>query len=315
MLLTTFVEQIKHSKTLAQGRVFCFSGTTYPLLFFHHLFSFFNRNGLSITRLSTEQSDSGSIKALLSTMSFVGDVTYWLEGFSDLSEKKQQDLMHYLCAYDGPHRILFFSDKQQSANDVIHSIELPRDITMQDFLTVRALVSDQLHSKSNFASQLTMYSDYLSLDNICLLAHYELVLGKNADDFFAQWITRIIDPTSSFFILSQHFFGKKTKPFFRQWATVAEQYMPTFWVAFWADQIWRAYVYCDLMNQKQYAEAKKVQHKLPFSFINRDWQQYTLSELAAAYQILATMDFRLKNGGSEIGLEYFYGQFFENKFR
>jgi len=40
-----------------------------------------------------------------------------------------------------------------------------------------------------------------------------------------------------------------------------------------------------------------------------------LTELRNAHQFLSTMDFRLKNGGSELGLEHFYGQFFENKFQ
>ncbi|HJZ23345.1 MAG TPA: hypothetical protein VJ201_02720, partial [Candidatus Babeliales bacterium] len=59
----------------------------------------------------------------------------------------------------------------------------------------------------------------------------------------------------------------------------------------------------------------KAQYKLPFSFINRDWLLCNLTELRNAHQFLSTMDFRLKNGGSELGLEHFYGQFFENKFQ
>ena len=171
--------------------------------------------------------------------------------------------VHIACCY---FRINFFESSASLESSGMTTITLPNDIMLQDFSAVRFLVSEQLQDKSPFAAQLTMFSDYLSLDSVCLLAHYELVLGKNTDDFFAQWITRIIDPASSLFVLSQHFFGKKTKPFFRQWATVSDQYMPTFWASFWADQIWRAYVYCDLMKQKKYADAKKAQYKLPFSF-------------------------------------------------
>lgn len=321
MQLSQFFEYLKRTKTLPEGKVFCFSAPTYPLLFFHHLITFLRRNGTAIETLSCENNDTATIKALLSTMSFSGNITYWLEGFAALAEKKQQELIHYFRTYEGPHRVLFFSDivsdlvEKTSANDALTSVTLPRTVMLQDFLSIRFLVNEQLHTKSAFASQLTMYSDYLSLDIVCLLAQYELVLGKNADDFFANWITRIIDPTSSLFVLSQHFFGKKLKPFFRQWATISDEYPPTFWALFWADQVWRAYVYCDLMEQKKYAEAKKAQYKLPFSFIQRDWSQYKLLELVNAHQFLTTMDFKLKNGSSEIGLEHFYNQFFENEFR
>lgn len=320
MLLSTFFEHIKRTKTLVEGKVFCFSASLYPLLFFYHLIAFFKRNGTNIETLSCV-TDVSAIKALLSTMSFSGKTVYWLEGFYMLPEKKQQEMLQYLCTYQGPHSVLLFSDKVlpdlsvKGPVDGMHVIPLPHDITLQDLLTIRFLVNENLQDKSAFTSQLGMYADYLSLDSICLFAHYELVLGKSADDFFTHWIMRIIDPSSSFFVLSQYFFSKNPKLFFKQWAVFSEQYMPTFWVAFFADQIWRAYVYCDLMKQKKYVDAKKVQYKLPFSFINRDWSLYSLSELRNAHQTLCTMDFRLKNGGSQMCLEHFYSKFFENKFR
>src|SRR5436190_8686889 len=311
MIVSTFFEHLKRTKTLPEGKVFCFSAPLYSLLFFQHLIQYLKKNGLHIQTVSCS-TDIGGIKALLSTLSFSGQIIYWLQDFHELSDKKQLEMFQYLRTYEGPHRVLFFSDKVPAGFDCI---ELPQDITPQDFSKIRFLISENLKDKSNFASSMGMYADYLSLDSLCLFAHYELVLGKNSDEFFTQWITRIIDPTSSLFILSQHFFAKKSKPFFRQWATVSEQYLPTFWASFWADQIWRAYMYVGLMKQKQYAEAKKVQYKLPFSFLNRDWSQYDLQELVNAHQFLTSLDFRLKNGNSELGLEHFYGQFFEGRFR
>ena len=320
MILSTFFEHLKRTKTLPEGKVFCFYTNTYPLLFFHHLIGFLKKNGLSIQTLSCT-TDIAAIKALLSTISFAGQAIYWLEDFQTLSDKKQQEMFQYLCTYEGPHRIVFFYDKVTEARtffqktiDGFNSIELPQDIVPQDFSKIRFLIHDSLPDKSNFAAQMGMYADYLSLDSLCLFAHYELVLGKNSDEFFTQWITRIIDPASSLFALGQHFFARKPKLFFRQWSTISEEYQPAFWATFWADQIWRAYIYCDLMKQKRYADAKKVQYKLPFSFINRDWQRYDLAELRNAHQFLTTLDFKLKNGCSEIGLEHFYAQFFENKF-
>jgi hypothetical protein len=48
--------------------------------------------------------------------------------------------------------------------------------------------------------------------------------------------------------------------------------------------------------------------------INRDWSLLKLDELQKAYQFLYTLDYRLKNGGSNAALELFYGMFFESRF-
>src|SRR5579871_5118774 len=221
MQISSFFDYIKRTKTLPSGNVFCFFAPScpYPLLFFYHLLTFLKKNGQTIQTLNCA-TDSTTIKAILSTMSFAGQITYWLEDFHELSDKKQQELFKYFNSYNGPHRIVFFSDKQSDAvTKTAHAlsvIELPKDVTPQDFAKIRFLVSNHLQDKSDFAANIGMYADYLSLDTLCLFAHYELVLGANTNEFFTTWMTRIIDPTSSLFVLSQHFFSKKTKPFFRQ---------------------------------------------------------------------------------------------------
>jgi hypothetical protein len=321
MTLRTFFAHIERTKKLPDNSVFCFSAQDYYLLFFYHLFSFFKKHGTVIDRLSCAGNDIASIKALLSTISFSGATIYWLEGFHALSAKKQQELLSYLTVYTGPHVILFFSDdaaivSSSGSNGLIDIIALPDKITPHEFSMVRFLVNEaSAHPNPEFVAQLALYTDHLSLDSACLFAHYEVVVGKSVTEFFSQWVANIIEPTSSLFTLSQHFFSKKRSPFFRQWAAIAELYMPSFWATFWADQIWRAYIFCDLMKKKKYVESKKAQYKLPFSFVNRDWSSYTSTELRNAHQLLSTMDFQLKNGGSEIGLEHFYGKFFDNKFR
>lgn len=321
MTLRTFFAHIERTKKLPDGSVFCFSSAIYPLLFFYHFLLFFKKHGVMIERLNCISNDISSIKALLSTISLSGALTYWLEGFHLLSAKKQQELLLYFKVYTGPHTLLFFREdptvvSSPRDNDLMVAIALPDKIAPHELSMVRFLVNDMNgNANPEFVTQLALYTDHLSLDSACLFAHYEVVVGKSVADFFSQWVTHIIEPTSSLFTLSQHFFGKKRSPFFRQWAAVAELYMPSFWASFWADQIWRAYIFCDLMKKKKYVESKKAQYKLPFSFINRDWSSYSAVELRNAHQLLSTMDFQLKNGGSEIGLEYFYSKFFDNKFR
>jgi hypothetical protein len=312
MTIQKFLEHLAKTKQLPSGNLFCFSGRSYPLLFFYYVLSFLKKNGTAVESINCTETDSASIKSLLSMMSFSGALTYYLEHFSTLPTKKQQELLDYLKKYAGPHRIILCMDND-SVGDI--SIALPDHMAPRDFFLVRFLIQENAHDKSEFASELIMRTDQLSLDSACLFAQYELLVGKSVEDFFAHWMIYLVEPTNSLFLLSQHFFSKKSKQFFRQWSTISELYMPTFWVAFWADQCWRAYVYAELMKQKKQAEAKRAQYKLPFSFINRDWQMYSLDELRNMHHCLATLDFQLKNGASEIGLEYFYTQFFDQKFQ
>jgi hypothetical protein len=317
MLLQTFCAHIERTTTLPEFAVICFSGNTYPLLFFYHLFSFVKKHGVIVEYIDCSNNDISSIKALLSTISLAGTTLYWLENFNELSAKKQQELLSYLNGYNGPHRVLFFSEEAPTllAQELMEIVTLPDKIAAHEFSMVRFLVNDIQNGKTEFARHIALHTDSLSLDSACLFAHYEVVVGRSVTEFFSQWAVNIIEPTRSLFVLSQYFFSKKRKSFFQQWATVAELYMPAFWATFWADQIWRAYIFCDLMNKKKYAEAKKAQYKLPFSLVNRDWSLYSAAELRNMHQFLTTMDFRLKNGGSEICFEHFYSQFFDNKFR
>jgi hypothetical protein len=276
------------------------------------------KNGSSIESINCTTVDVASLKAMLSMVSFFGATTYYLEQFSALPVKKQQEMLDYVRSYSGPHKIIFFADNtigELSATKIMHVIVLPQEFAPRDYYMIRFLVNGaSLSDKNAFASELVMRTDQLSLDKACFFAQYEALLGKNCDDFFSQWMIHLAEPTSSMFTLSQYFFGKKNRSFFRQWSYMSELYLPPFWISFWADQLWRAYVYTELMQQKKIVEAKKAQYKLPFSFINRDWSAYSLDELRNAHHCLATIDYQLKNGASDIGLEYFYTQFFDNKF-
>jgi hypothetical protein len=314
MVVQKFLEHISKTKQLPQGDVFCFSGREYPLLFFYYLTSFLKKHGTAIETINCTDVDIVSIKSLLSMMSFSGAVTYYLENFVGLPAKKQQELLDFLRAYAGPHRVVFFSDTAVSAAQVT-SIELPSEVAPRDYFLIRFLVNGaSLSDKTEFASELVMRTDQLSLDKACFFAQYEALIGKNSDEFFSEWMKHLAEPTSSLFTLSQYFFSKKNRLFFRQWSYMCDLYLPPFWISFWADQLWRAYMYVELMQQKKVAEAKKAQYKLPFSFINRDWSAYSLDELRDAHHCLATIDFQLKNGSSDIGLEYFFTQFFDRKF-
>ena len=90
MILSAFVEQIKLTKNSYACKSFLFFCCRLSTAFLLSPYLFFKRNGLNITVLSCASNDIAAIKALLSTMSFAGDVTYWLEDFYTLSEKNNK---------------------------------------------------------------------------------------------------------------------------------------------------------------------------------------------------------------------------------
>lgn len=320
MNVQAFLVSLCRDKIVPSFPVVCFSGKEYPLLFFSHLIPFLYKNVSMVHRIELTGTDIGLLRVQLAMENFSGNSIYWLSNFHLLAAKKQQEWFTYLQSYTGPHKILFFCDQSINSASSVSSgsmkvITMPDTIAQQDFSLISFLVHGVVRKQTNFIPHVFAQVSSLSLDNACLFAHYEMVIGQSADDFFDEWMVRIVELNSSLFVLSQHFFSKKSRPFFEQWAHTAENYAPPFWATFWADQIWRAYIYCTLMKQKKYDEAKKAQYKLPYSFTNRDWSQYCLIELQRAHHVLSAVDFQLKNGGSVIALELFYTEFFENKYK
>ncbi len=316
-----FLEHLNKQKNIPNTSVMCFAGTSqYPLLFFTQIKSFLAKNNVIIESIALETTEASIIKASLATMSLSGKTIYWFNDFYLLPIKKQQEWCTYFQSYEGPHTIIFFNNEdacfsllKKMRDGII--VSLPAEVSLQDISMIRFLLSEQGNSKQRFAVNAGLQVQMVSLDTLCLFSHYELVIGKNWDYFLQEWGAHIIEPTSSLFLLSQYFFGKKVHLFFPLWSRMQETYMPTFWPSFWADQAWRAYVYCDLMKQKKYTEAKKAQYKLPYSLINRDWSLLRLQELHNTHNYAYSMDYRLKNGCSPVALELFFSKFFDNKFR
>ncbi len=321
MNVTAFLDHINKKKHLPEKSVIYFAGfgDEYPLLFFSQVIAFLQKQNTLVETISLETEDDAAIKVRLSTMGFQGPVFFWFNDIYTVSAKKQRDWINYFKTYTGPHCILFFCNDESSVSSLKNSnncidVVLPKEVSLQDLSTIRFLVNDKTE-KTNSPVDTGLCMQVMSLNTLCLLSYYERVAGRNWSLFLKEWGPLLFDSTNSLFLLSQYFFGKKIQPFFSRWSHSYDLYMPPFWPSFWADQLWRAYVYCDLMQKKQYADAKKVQYKLPFSFINRDWSSFTLTELKNAHHYVCALDYSLKNGGSPAALELFFDKFFGNVFR
>ena len=318
MNLGQFLSHAKAENFYSSQRLVCFKGKqTYPLLFFSNYFArmkCFYSGMVEVIDLAME--DNAVIRAKLET-SFLGMHSwYWLKNFSDLHEQTKLSWLKYLVNYAGPHSVGFFVQEADTEREKIKGlvVDIPEFVDAPLFLQLATFFTDGGIKKDSFLIDLVKKNKTISLDTACLLGHYGKLLGSREDPLTNLWLFSIIAPERSLFTLSQYFFVKKSKEFFQQWALIMQDYSEVFWVSFWAEQLWRAYYFTKLNRNKQFAEAKKIGFRLPFSYIQREWKHYSLEELQQAHQWLYEIDYSLKNGGDSSSLELFYSKFLTNKF-
>lgn len=288
---------------------------TYPLLFFSLLFTHFkNTSSLMIQTIDVGQEDTVTILAKLET-TFLGMSTlYWLKNITDLDEKKRTYWLNYVQSYAGPNHILFFTNNATALSSKVHHEILIGDVIDQKtFIELISFFYPNAAMPTTTIARIFKGRDAIALDTACVLMQYVQLLGANSDLFITQWLDKIIMPEQSLFTLSTSFFAKKPEPFFKQWATISGDFADVFWVSFWSEQLWRAYHFVILTKSKQFAEAKKIGMRLPFTFIQRDWKLHTPQSLLAAHHHMYAIDCALKNSGSSIALDAFYSKFFSQK--
>lgn len=309
-------EIFMHATGAAQSPVIAFTvEDAYPLLFFSLLLR--KQHASDTVHVDVSESSEELIKAQLET-SFLGMTrTYRLGGLHTLSKPAAQQWLHYLSIYQGPNRILFAVTNEtaepykKDARHGITFIDIPAQIQKPFFI---GLFSHLVHQPSvmekRYIDQLYVRTEKIPLDTACVLIQYLQVLGSNAQEFFTHWIDRLVVPDASLFLLSQYFFAKQSVHFLNMWTGIKDEYPEQFWISFWSEQVWRALFYCQAMQQRDFAGAKKIGYRLPFSFLQKDYRNCSTQALQHAHQALYQLDGMLKNGGSTIGLDLFFLSYF-----
>ncbi len=314
--IAAFLPHDKRDELFAQHSVICFTGSDYPLLFFSLFFSQL-KDGQStpVTTIDLSDMSLSTIKAHAQT-SFLGmRSVYWLRAITDFDRSHQRDLIAYLREYHGPNAMALFIDKQRVPKTIPSHwavVTVPETVDKKLFHRLLQFLAGT--QSERFILDLFARYETINLDTACLLAQYAQVLGKNVRSFFDQWLDDIVLPESSLFTLSQYFFAKRSRSFFAQWACMHDKYVPQFWVTFWSEQLWRAYFFARLSRAGKRAEAKTIGYRLPFSYMQRDWRNYSLEQLRSAHQFVYDSDYLLKNGGTPVSLDLFFTKFFLNQF-
>ncbi|KKP35806.1 MAG: hypothetical protein UR26_C0002G0106 [candidate division TM6 bacterium GW2011_GWF2_32_72] len=315
MKFIDFICQPDNLKKLDQFHCTCFFSENFPLLAFSlWLKDFENKIKQRVERVDLQYSSLNDLKPSLES-TFLGQTKfYWLGNFSTLTAVEKKSWKMYLESYSGPNKLMFFAE---SKDDFIFKnclrIEVENGIKQAQYEQLSVLL-DPRRPSDLFINKLFLQIDSISLDQAMLFLYYQKLLGNRLDDFFEMIAPKILIAEKSLFKLSQAFFGKEGRIFFDLWQKCKDDYSEMFWVAYWSDQIFRATCYVRLSRKKEMLEAKRIGYKLPFLFLQKDWKEFNSKELTNAHDFLYDLDFGLKNGVSEIGLELFYIKFLTGKF-
>lgn len=315
MKMRTFI-QLCNDSELFKKPVVIFTAAEYQVLFFATLLDRLKQKTTPAPKsLSYVEASAASLQAQLSTTFLGQHDVIWCGNISVLDSALKKSMLSFLSTYEGPHALYAFITEK----DLPESFDKQQVINLNDPLSpaereqLIALLFDRLEWKHLFELTQESYKT-MSLDTLVLFAQYRLVLGKNVQPFMQTWFEKIVAPDESLFTLAQWFFARKPQHFYRTWQVLKDAYDPVFWTTFWSEQVWRAYYTVSFCKAQELAQAKQMAYKLPFSFLQRDWKQFSESELLRAHDFLTTADFRIKNGASDLFLDLFFNNFFSRRF-
>ena len=269
-------------------------------------------DSLSVKHIGEQIADQATLDAELQT-TFLGQThTLWLGNISEaLDASRKKIFFAYSAQYQGPHRILCALQEKDVPKSIAQEyiIDLDEDLSIEEKNKILSFLYPSFSFQS-FQKIMNAVGKITTLDHLIVLAQYSMVLGKNTDIFIKEWLSKIIIPQSSLFTLAQYFFGKKTIQFWHTWHEIKNEYPATFWTVFWSEQLWRAYFVIVFQQQNNLIEARKMAYRLPFSFLQKDWQNIELESLKNAHTMLYNIEWRIKNSGSEEHFDLLFHTFF-----
>lgn len=286
-------------------------------LFFKFVRRWIEKKHKKIIVIDLDQTNFSEIVRQLETSILGHTGLFWFLPRSEQKTKNSLESVHYFLSYKGPHTIVFcdafsvkLSDCKMQESIVINQVDVSKTM---DILLFQRCINEGIIGYSLQSGTVDIVAHKLkqiSFDQATLLAEYLSICGKQKKHFIHDWLDRVIPSDHSLFLLSQYLLAKKSKDFFIHWSLIFNQYSVQFWVTFWAEQMWRSATYLQLMQQQNHAEAKKIVFRLPYSFVKRDWQNYSIKQLQDAHNRLYLIDCFTKRGGDGFGLlELFFTHF------
>jgi len=322
-----FLAQCEDKAFWQKQKLLCFKGgADYPCLFFVELFGALGAKNILPAACKSMLIGSVEKNKLFASLkqSFLGQENfYWLSAYDfGKTEKGKGELFNFLATYAGPHFVAFYlnDDKMTAQHKAMLKnqtvVRVEGHIDIKTFERIASLLGNGSirGPKKLFIKKLFKQVDHIFLDKAVLLIKYlELVHAKHLDEFYDYIMSFLVDVSPSLHLLSQHFFAKKPEPFFAVWSQVHKDYSDMFWVSFWAEQFFRAYYFVKFYKEKNFSKARAMSFRLPFMFMKRDWQNFSLNELSNYYQFIYNIDFKLKTGSTLCLFDLFYVSCFSSQ--
>lgn len=310
MNFTSFINRCRTDLSM-QGSVLVFIAQDQQLLCMGALLAKIREHS-TVQVIDLQQIDYNTFTSIVQT-TFLGlNTLYWVQNLDVLSDKKRQQIEGVIRTYAGPHMLWVQTSHEI---ELLHgaSLVIPELVDKELFMTLLHLFFPDSATTDVVQSMVSQwYAKHfrVTLDQAYLLLNYCRPIAGVREQFTTQWLERIIQPEQSLFILSQYLFAKNAPLFYAQWQKLKDAYNDAFWMSYWSEQLWRAYQVVDLYEAKQFAQAKVVGTRLPFSFLNSDWKKHSKESLRQAHAMIYTLDNQMKNGGEDVLFDLVFARFF-----
>ena len=166
----------------------------YPVLFFTELLQKLAKDSEIILKNISATVESQDLFETEIQTTFLGQTcSLWLGSLSNLSASEQLKIVTICGQYKGPHRIILCIAVKDLPKTFTHKtiFNIDQELTMQD----KDILFSFLYPTLTYASVQKIsagIASFKSIDNLIMLAHYAMVLGRNTDVFVHDWLPKII---------------------------------------------------------------------------------------------------------------------------
>lgn len=181
-----------------------------------------------------------------------------------------------------------------------HTLALPKTLSGEDFATlVMILWPETTREQLSLVPMVGSIKD-LKVDYACLLADYQRIVGRTAQQFGKEWITRLMPAEKKLFALSEALLLGDRKEVIMRWHTVSGLYAPEFWTVYLSDLFWNGFLFSKTAHEQGVAAAKELGLRLPFGFMQHGYKRLNHERCAKNLTLIAETDSLIKRGGSSL---------------